>query len=103
MRPGVDTVHEAPGSQLPRVFIPVTAVKLLDGAWLYPAITLAQTQVILVCDIEVARRATHAPPKAHGRRVASDLVLGRQLAGGQHVPRRSRWPAPTAHNQYVIS
>ena len=74
------TVHKAQGSQWPRVIIPVTASKLLDRTLLYTAITRAQGQVILVGDIEAARLAVLAPPKADERNVALDLVLAKLLA-----------------------
>jgi exodeoxyribonuclease V alpha subunit len=69
------TVHKAQGSQWPRIIVPVTSSKLLDRTLLYTAITRAQTQVILVGDLEAARRAVQAAPKAHGRKVALHLTL----------------------------
>lgn len=69
------TVHKAQGSQWRRVIIPVTDSRLLDRTLLYTAITRAQLQVILVGDVEAARRAVLAPPKVHSRKVALDLQL----------------------------
>lgn len=74
------TVHKAQGSQWPRIIVPVTSSKLLDRTLLYTAITRAQTQVILVGDLEAARRAVQAPPKAHERNVALHLTLLRCLS-----------------------
>jgi exodeoxyribonuclease V alpha subunit len=74
------TVHKAQGSQWARIIIPVTASKLLDRTMLYTAITRAQTQVILVGDMEAARRAVRAPPKSRSRRVALDRTLAMYLA-----------------------
>jgi exodeoxyribonuclease V alpha subunit len=71
------TVHKAQGSQWPRIIIPVTESRLLDRTLLYTAITRAQAQVILVGDMDAARRAVQALPKAHSRRVVLDLALAR--------------------------
>ena len=46
---------------------------------LYTAITRAQRQILLVGDIEAARAATLAPPRASERKVALDLALLRLL------------------------
>lgn len=75
------TVHKAQGSQWPRIVIPITSSKLLDRTLIYTAVTRAQSQVILVGDIDAARLAVLAPPKARGRRVALDLALQRALTG----------------------
>ena len=64
------TVHKAQGSQFERVLIPVYAARNLDRTMLYTAMTRAKTQVILVGDVEVARRAVEAPPHASHRQVA---------------------------------
>lgn len=69
------TVRKAQGSQWSRVIIPVSASKLLDRTLLYTAVTRAQAQVILVGDVDAARRAVLAPPKAEGRNVALDLAF----------------------------
>ena len=74
------TVHKSQGSQWSRIIVPVTNSKLLDRTLLYTAITRAQTQVILVGDLEAARRAVHAPPKARSRKVALDRALTQYLA-----------------------
>lgn len=73
------TVHKAQGSQWPRVIIPVTQSRLLDRTLLYTAITRAQQQVILVGDLNAARRATTEPPRVTERRVALDLVVKQML------------------------
>ncbi|WP_374604811.1 AAA family ATPase [Niveibacterium sp.] len=64
------TVHKAQGSQFPRVLVPIYAARNLDRTMLYTAITRAKDQVILVGDVEVARRAVEAPPHAAHRQVA---------------------------------
>ncbi len=71
------TVHKAQGSQWPRVVIPVSDSRLLDRTLLYTALTRAQHQVILVGDVDAARRAILAPPRAHSRQVGLDLTLRR--------------------------
>lgn len=73
------TVHKAQGSQWPRVIVPITSSRLLDRTMLYTAITRAQRQILLVGDIEAARAATLAPPRASERKVALDLALLRLL------------------------
>ncbi|WP_235580431.1 ATP-dependent RecD-like DNA helicase [Rhizobacter sp. Root404] len=69
------TVHKAQGSQWKRVIVPVTGSKLLDRTLLYTALTRAQTQVLLVGDVDAARAATLAPPRAASRHIALDLHL----------------------------
>lgn len=76
------TVHKAQGSQWPRVIVPITSSRLLDRTLLYTALTRAQKQVLLVGDIEAARIATLAPPRASERRVALDLALKRLSSAG---------------------
>lgn len=69
------TVHKAQGSQWQRVIVPVTNSRLLDRTLLYTAVTRAQTQVLLVGDVDAARAAVLAPPRASERKVALDLHL----------------------------
>ena len=78
------TVHKAQGSQWPRVIVPLTASRLLDRTLLYTAITRAQHQVILVGDVEAARRAVQAPPRVNSRNVALDLALEHYLGSSQN-------------------
>lgn len=73
------TVHKAQGSQWPRVIVPVTRNRLLDRTLLYTAITRAQRQVILVGDLDAARAAVEAMPKAHFRQVGLTGQLLTQL------------------------
>jgi len=75
------TVHKAQGSQWQRVIVPVTSSRLLDRTLLYTALTRAQTQVLLVGDVDAARAATLAPPRASERMVALDLALARLMLG----------------------
>ncbi|MBA2960699.1 MULTISPECIES: ATP-dependent DNA helicase [Ramlibacter] len=76
------TVHKAQGSQWPRIVVPVTKSRMLDRTLLYTAITRAQKQVLLVGDVDAARRAVTAAPRAAERRVALDLTLAALLMGG---------------------
>jgi exodeoxyribonuclease V alpha subunit len=64
------TVHKAQGSQFSRVIVPVYGARNLDRTMLYTAITRAKHQVIMVGDIDVARRAVKALPHASHRQVA---------------------------------
>lgn len=71
------TVHKAQGSQFRRVIVPVFAARNLDRTMLYTAITRATAQVLLVGDVEVARRAVEAMPHASRRKVAlAELLEG---------------------------
>ncbi|KAA1015239.1 AAA family ATPase [Paraburkholderia panacisoli] len=79
------TVHKAQGSQWPRVVIPVTGNRLLDRTLLYTAITRAQEQVILVGDVDAARAAVEAMPRAHFRQVG---LTGQLLSQLQARPSR---------------
>lgn len=69
------TVHKAQGSQWSRIIIPVTGNRLLDRTLLYTAITRAQRQVLLVGDVEAARAAVIALPRAHYRQVGLTGLL----------------------------
>lgn len=69
------TVHKAQGSQFPRVLVPIYAARNLDRTMLYTAVTRARVQIILVGDVEVARRAVEAPPHASHRQVALAEIM----------------------------
>ncbi|WP_043283580.1 ATP-dependent DNA helicase [Paraburkholderia oxyphila] len=79
------TVHKAQGSQWPRIIVPVTDSRLLDRTLLYTAITRAQVQVLLVGNMDAARLAVLAPPKAHTRKVALGDALARYLEQAEAV------------------
>ena len=71
------TVHKSQGSQFPRVLIPVYASLNLDRNMLYTAITRSTSQVLLIGDARVFRRAVEALPHAARRRVAlADMLYG---------------------------
>ena len=69
------TVHKAQGSQWKRVIVPVAPTRMLDRTLLYTAMTRAQDQVILVGDVDAARKAAVAEPRANLRQVNLDLLL----------------------------
>lgn len=73
------TVHKAQGSQFKRVIIAVTQTFNLDRTMLYTALTRAKSQVLLIGDPLVARRAVEAPPHAALRNVALGEMLARCL------------------------
>jgi exodeoxyribonuclease V alpha subunit len=81
------TVHKAQGSQWPRVIVPVAGNRLLDRTLLYTAITRAQAQVILVGDVDAARAAVEAMPKAHFRQtgLTGQLLSHLQVKSSRHV------------------
>jgi exodeoxyribonuclease V alpha subunit len=56
------TVHKAQGSQWPRVIVALTVSRMLDRTLIYTAMTRAQSQVIIVGDVEAACRTVEAPP-----------------------------------------
>lgn len=73
------TVHKAQGSQWRRIIVPISSTRLLDRTLLYTAITRAQEQVLLVGDVEAARSAVIAPPRAAQRSVGLDLHLAKLM------------------------
>jgi exodeoxyribonuclease V alpha subunit len=73
------TVHKAQGSQWKRVIVPVAATRMLDRTLLYTAMTRAQEQVLLLGDVDAARQAVLAEPRANHRQVNLDLLLAEVL------------------------
>ncbi|WP_295760611.1 AAA family ATPase [Undibacterium sp.] len=72
------TIHKAQGSQWGRVLIPVVRTRNLDRSMLYTALTRAQRQVVMIGDVEVARKATESPPAAKLRRVGLHAAIAKQ-------------------------
>lgn len=70
------TVHKSQGSQFRRVIVPVRKSRLLDRTFIYTAVTRAQVQVILVGNEDAVREAVARPPKAFGRQVGLNEMLG---------------------------
>ncbi|MCF5166863.1 AAA family ATPase [Pseudomonas congelans] len=74
------TCHKSQGSQFPRVIIPLVPSKVLDRTLVYTALTRAQGQVIFVGDVEAAKTAVIAPPKAFSRKIGLLSMLQDALA-----------------------
>lgn len=72
------TIHKSQGSQFKRVIVPIRKSRLLDRTLVYTAITRAQVQVIMVGDVDAARTAVEAIPRAFERRVALGDLLHAQ-------------------------
>lgn len=75
------TIHKSQGSGFERVIVPVAPCRLLDRTLLYTAVTRAERQVILVGDLDAARRAVLAPRRSDGRQVALGALLRERLNG----------------------
>ena len=69
------TVHKSQGSQFKRVVIPIVKGNLLDKALVYTAVTRGVEQVVLVGDIEAAKKAVVDGAAADKR----DVGLGHML------------------------
>jgi len=69
------TIHKSQGSAFQRVIVPVTASRLLDRTLLYTAVTRAEKQVIMVGDVDAARKAVLAPRRSDERQVALRAIL----------------------------
>jgi exodeoxyribonuclease V alpha subunit len=68
MEPGYCiTLHKGQGSQWPRIIIALQPSRIVDRAWLYTAITRAETEVHIVGDSAVFKRVTQATSNAHKR------------------------------------
>ncbi|XYJ10454.1 AAA family ATPase [Telluria sp. B2] len=74
------TIHKAQGSQWPKVIVALSGSRLLDRTLIYTAITRAQSQVIIIGDVEAARVAVVSPPRATARLVALGDLLRDDLA-----------------------
>ena len=73
------TVHKSQGSAFRRVIVPVTASRLLDRTLLYTAVTRAEKQVIIVGDMDAARKAVLAPRRSDERQVALRSILRERI------------------------
>ncbi|WP_202941642.1 ATP-dependent DNA helicase [Alteromonas macleodii] len=62
------TLHKAQGSQFPRIIVAVTKGRITDRAWLYTAITRAETEVHLVGSAEEFEIITKNISNANRRR-----------------------------------
>ncbi|GAB3530694.1 AAA family ATPase [Photobacterium alginatilyticum] len=61
------TLHKAQGSQFPRIIIALQTGKIVDRAWLYTALTRAESEIHIVGSAEDLRQITERPSNAHGR------------------------------------
>jgi exodeoxyribonuclease V alpha subunit len=61
------TLHKGQGSQWPRIIIALQAGRIVDRAWIYTAITRAETEVHIVGSTQVFQSITQSPSNAHKR------------------------------------
>lgn len=69
------TLHKAQGSQFPRVIIALQRGRIVDRAWLYTAITRAESEVHIVGTASELTAITQAPSSAHQRRSYLEQLL----------------------------
>lgn len=62
------TLHKAQGSQFPRVIIALQKGRIVDRAWLYTAITRAESEVHIVGSAREIGEVINKPSLAHHRR-----------------------------------
>lgn len=61
------TLHKAQGSQFPRIIIALQRGKIVDRAWLYTAITRAESEIHIVGTEDDFKATTEAPSHSHRR------------------------------------
>ncbi len=61
------TLHKAQGSQFPRIIIALQKGKIVDRAWLYTAITRAESEIHIVGSTADLKVITERPSNAHHR------------------------------------
>jgi exodeoxyribonuclease V alpha subunit len=61
------TLHKAQGSQFPRIIVALQKGRIVDRAWLYTAITRAESEIHIVGTEEDFRTITEAPSHSHRR------------------------------------
>jgi len=61
------TLHKAQGSQFPRIIIALQKGKIVDRAWLYTAITRAESEIHIVGSSDELRGITEAHSNSHKR------------------------------------
>jgi exodeoxyribonuclease V alpha subunit len=76
------TLHKAQGSQFPRIIIALQQGKIVDRAWLYTAITRAESEIHIVGSADDMRQITEAPSHSHNR----NSYLKELLSDGQGKP-----------------
>lgn len=77
------TLHKAQGSQFPRVIIALQKSRIVDRAWLYTAITRAETEVHIVGSANDIAAIINTPSSAHQRR----SYLEQLLSGTKDTPK----------------
>ncbi|PNH90524.1 AAA family ATPase [Vibrio diazotrophicus] len=61
------TLHKAQGSQFPRVIIALQKGRIVDRAWLYTAITRAESEIHIVGSYDDMRQIIESPSHSHMR------------------------------------
>lgn len=61
------TLNKAQGSQFPRIIIALHKGKIVDRAWLYTAITRAESEIHIVGAVDDFRAFTESPSHSHRR------------------------------------
>tara|TARA_R110001592_G_scaffold356543_2_gene658683 strand:- start:55119 stop:57275 length:2157 start_codon:yes stop_codon:yes gene_type:complete len=61
------TLHKAQGSQFPTTIVALKSGRITDRAWLYTAITRAESEIHIVGSEKDFREITQAPSKSHQR------------------------------------
>lgn len=61
------TLHKAQGSQFPRIIVALQKGKIVDRAWLYTAITRAESEIHIVGSANDFRQITEFPSHSHRR------------------------------------
>mgnify|MGYP003632982234 FL=1 len=69
------TLHKAQGSQFPRIIIAFQKGRIVDRAWLYTAITRAETEIHIVGSAADFAQVTKSPSNAYNRRSNLALLL----------------------------
>ncbi|MGV2990715.1 ATP-binding domain-containing protein [Vibrio sp. E150_011] len=62
------TLHKAQGSQFPRIIIALKKGRIVDRAWLYTAITRAESEIHIVGSAAEFAQITEAPSNSHRRK-----------------------------------
>ncbi len=72
------TLHKAQGSQFPRVIIALRPGRIVDRAWLYTAITRAESEVHIVGTARDLATITHKPSFSHQRLSYLEQLLAKE-------------------------
>jgi exodeoxyribonuclease V alpha subunit len=70
------TLHKAQGSQFPRIIIALKKGRIVDRAWLYTAITRAESEIHIIGSEYDLKNITEMPSNTHKRNsYLADLLL----------------------------